>query len=762
MSRTRCSGVGTHNPLTDECSCPLTRHGRECELSHIPACHIADGMPTLRPLFWLMHITQQRTAAPLLGKAPAGSLRRFAGLGPLPCQCVREMLSLAAPFRSRWADMPSKLLCAIRGGQQLSGLLNADPVNGDTVRWAAMDVSFADASQTYTFSSDEASQSVPALEVWEAFGGLLLPLRRCPSQCNKLGWCIVVNGQRHGSCRCFPDAVRTRSGGCMAVTYAEPFGPPAASDVDTDKIPGRHARTTWGVQIGEPMVGRAADGSGQLHLFEASSARVAFNFMRCLRNCSARGACDLQGFCACESGSWGLDCGLTRRQLPGARHRRAVAGSAATAPSPRIFVYDLDVWWRGGPQLLAEYDMALTERLLSSEYREAEPEQADYFWIPGPNLRPGRKLDHIRRRWPSYWNRSTTPARHVLTLLGERAAGDTDLASKELVADLELSPSSARRKWFSLSLNGMGDFRSVERAASDGGGRGKRGGTWRVAPCHVCFQSQIDVVIPPPAATTDVPTCRALRDMTTSLPREAMRRGAGANAALSPARDTLFFWAGRVVPRAHRMNPVYASEVNVREAILAHRGETDFHIVNSYVDPRTNRSGLIAPSPPPHVDTIEWMRRSTFCWVPPGQRYGDARRHILAAFLGCIPVFSIPDEPAAQHTLGELLAWDAISIEVPLSKLAELPDILRAIPSQRIARMRRGLECARKYLWYATIYGACADGLGGGVPDAFDGLMRLLASRLTKASPSHSGSTSEHPERMRECSAPPSKSQRVL
>lgn len=210
------------------------------------------------------------------------------------------------------------------------------------------------------------------------------------------------------------------------------------------------------------------------------------------------------------------------------------------------------------------------------------------------------------------------------------------------------------------------------------------------------------------------------------------------------------------------MNPVYASEVNVREAILAHRGETDFHIVNSYVDPRTNRSGLIAPSPPPHVDTIEWMRRSTFCWVPPGQRYGDARRHILAAFLGCIPVFSIPDEPAAQHTLGELLAWDAISIEVPLSKLAELPDILRAIPSQRIARMRRGLECARKYLWYATIYGACADGLGGGVPDAFDGLMRLLASRLTKASPSHSGSTSEHPERMRECSAPPSKSQRVL
>ena len=32
---------------------------------------------------------------------------------------------------------------------------------------------------------------------------------------------------------------------------------------------------------------------------------------------------------------------------------------------------------------------ALAERLLASPYREADPSRADYFWLVGPNLRPG-------------------------------------------------------------------------------------------------------------------------------------------------------------------------------------------------------------------------------------------------------------------------------------------------------------------------------------------------------------------------------------
>ena len=60
------------------------------------------------------------------------------------------------------------------------------------------------------------------------------------------------------------------------------------------------------------------------------------------------------------------------------------------------------------------------------------------------------------------------------------------------------------------------------------------------------------------------------------------------------------------------------------------------------------------------------MQRSHFCWVPPGQRYGDARRHILAAFHGCIPVFSIPD---GHHTLEELVPWSRMSLSVSQEEL---------------------------------------------------------------------------------------------
>jgi hypothetical protein len=72
----------------------------------------------------------------------------------------------------------------------------------------------------------------------------------------------------------------------------------------------------------------------------------------------------------------------------------------------------------------------------------------------------------VRERWP-YWNRSLSRARagsprHVLSLLGERGAGDAFAAAAPRlhyeIAD-EIAPSSLRRAWFSLTLNGMADTR---------------------------------------------------------------------------------------------------------------------------------------------------------------------------------------------------------------------------------------------------------------------------------------------------------------
>jgi hypothetical protein len=71
-------------------------------------------------------------------------------------------------------------------------------------------------------------------------------------------------------------------------------------------------------------------------------------------------------------------------------------------------------------------------------------------------------------------------------------------------------------------------------------------------------------------------------------------------------------------------------------------------------------------------------------------------------------------------------AWEAED-----GAAVDLPALLRAVGSHDLARMRRGLACARRFLWYASLYGACAEGLRG-MPDAFDGLMAVLAARLER------------------------------
>lgn len=133
--------------------------------------------------------------------------------------------------------------------------------------------------------------------------------------------------------------------------------------------------------------------------------QVTFNWARCPLNCSGqRGACDLQGFCQCEPGFWGLDCGLTMRRDLGSGPVRAVAWRQWEAshalpppppqqppPRPRIFVYDLPVRWRVGPQLLAELDYGLLERLLLSPHRCVPLIATDY----GARSRPTRSAPSL-------------------------------------------------------------------------------------------------------------------------------------------------------------------------------------------------------------------------------------------------------------------------------------------------------------------------------------------------------------------------------
>jgi hypothetical protein len=99
----------------------------------------------------------------------------------------------------------------------------------------------------------------------------------------------------------------------------------------------------------------------------------------------------------------------------------------------------------------------------------------------------------------------------------------------------------------------------------------------------------------------------------------------------------------------------------------------------------------------------------------------------MSVFTGCIPVISIPDN---NNTLDELLPWSSFSLLVPPDQLYRLPHILSAVTPAAEARLRAGLRCAWRRLWFSSIYGACL----GEDPstDAFDGLLRVLGARAAK------------------------------
>ena len=72
--------------------------------------------------------------------------------------------------------------------------------------------------------------------------------------------------------------------------------------------------------------------------------------------------------------------GTAQPALPSTVQSAAQAAASASAsgatrprPRPRIFVYPLVVAWRVGPQLLVELDREITEHLLASPHREADP-----------------------------------------------------------------------------------------------------------------------------------------------------------------------------------------------------------------------------------------------------------------------------------------------------------------------------------------------------------------------------------------------------
>jgi len=237
-------------------------------------------------------------------------------------------------------------------------------------------------------------------------------------------------------------------------------------------------------------------------------------------------------------------------------------------------------------------DWALTMRLLSHPARCADARRADFWWLIGPNnlAQLVDKLEWAQHTRP-YWNASVAAARrgggsgggggarHVAQLLTERGPGDTfpnaQLRLEQVMSSRfgpEINPASPSRAWLILTHNGMADLRD----------RGRNQGR-----CLNCFQPGKDVVIPFPPATTDVPGCDTLRQISLWSPVRGAR-------AAPPRRDTLFFYAGRIHPSMRHATYLTYYEGpatrHVRADVLQHQDTPGFKIVNSWTPPKQKHS----------------------------------------------------------------------------------------------------------------------------------------------------------------------------
>ena len=164
------------------------------------------------------------------------------------------------------------------------------------------------------------------------------------------------------------------------------------------------------------------------------------------------------------------------------------------------------------------------DRLLRSEFVEADPRRADLFWMYGcPNgdtVLPA--IRWVQRTYP-YWNASVGARvpRHVWAIAHEEGyaevwrylvhwlRGDTgDHANARGTHD-EIHPASFTRQLAVLQLSGRSDYpaermaRPIRCVSSS-------------APCYVCFQTGKDIMIPGHPGLIDYPdepTCARYRQL---------------------------------------------------------------------------------------------------------------------------------------------------------------------------------------------------------------------------------------------------------
>ncbi|KAL3917847.1 MAG: hypothetical protein SGPRY_006242 [Prymnesium sp.] len=416
----------------------------------------------------------------------------------------------------------------------------------------------------------------------------------------------------------------------------------------------------------------------------------------CPNECRGRGSC-AYGFCHCDAGWWGLDCGMSLARVKQLRRH---------ASRPRIFVYEVPVGLRRscGPWRLSE---ELGDAMLSSDHLEPDPTRADLFWIYGcPNgdtILP--MLSWIKLHLP-YWNASVRAgsARHVLTVGHEEGWSEVwallgrldDSVRRWLASPLvdhsnrrhswdDLHPASPTRQLISLQLSGKSDYMVNGHPI-----RGVSSG----APCRICFQPDKDVMIPGFPGIMDYPDDTPKlglygvgHDKVSECQKIARESAYQPDGEPSPrTRRPKVFFTGVVQTKTHGPGLYEPSRLVFYSCWKNRSAENDFFI-------RQTESVLISVNSwevEKPVNPLPYTRQASFCIVPEGKIGSYGHRMSTALQLGCIPVFT--------------------------------KEILDASDSEKL---RRAIADVRRRLLWTSLYGSCHLGPDeGGQEDAFDTLMQ--------------------------------------